>query len=226
MAYTIDQIVEAANKQTERRAEGQLDLRLEFFQALQELIHECRFWWAKKTTTFNTVIGTATYDLSSGSVANAQDVEEIIGVWRIDSATENVELTPILEPADQVAAIEATASADVGSYMVEPGAWQTLRLGAPANAVKKLRVLYWAGVNPDYDASDSAVPLVPGPLHWGLVIAVKRRILEFLYGQNDPRYLVAEAQYRNFVQKAAHKPRFTTNAQREFRSGESAVRAW
>jgi hypothetical protein len=61
---TKTQLIELADARTERRGKT-LNLKLEYLNALQEFCLESRFYWRRKTLTFNTQAGISTYDLSS-----------------------------------------------------------------------------------------------------------------------------------------------------------------
>lgn len=225
MALQVDQIIEQAHNLAEHRVDQtKLDLRIEFFLAIQELLHENRFWWAERTARFTTVYNTAVYDLSSASLANRDDVEEVILVYNVVNSANPAELTPILDRAEQMAALEAATPAPPSTWMVDLGNWPSLRLGAPADGAYPLRILYHAGLNVSAAMSDTTVPIVPGPLHYGLVTALKRRIFDFLYGQNDPRFITANAEYMKFVKDAARKSSFSAQRMNTFESG-TAIRA-
>ena len=226
MALTVPEIIELAHNLTERRTDqSKLDLNLVFHLALQELLHQNRFWWARGTATFNTVADTRTYDLSSASYADRDDIWEIIRVWRVDSATEMEELEPITEESDVLLAQEATVSDKPSCYMIEPDGYLTLGFGAPADGVYKIRLNFYRGHNPTFSESVSNVPIVPGPLHYGLVIMLKRQIYNFLLGQKDPRFIVANEEFKQFIRDAARKPSYSAQVAKEFNSGD-AVRAF
>lgn len=226
MALQVAEIVAITQKKVEHRGEKLLDFTTEFWLMLQELLHENRFWWAHKTAAFNTAASTATYDLSSASLFTQTVVcfEQIESIWRITSATDRALLTPLLQEEEKIAALENTNAEIPGSWMKEPEAWNTIRLGGPASGTYKLRLLGWANVDPTPDQSDLIVPLVPGHLHYGLEIGLRRRVLEFLFGQGDPRWVVADNQWQRFLAAAARRNEFTTDVQQAF-GGEAAVQA-
>jgi len=223
---TTDEIVDHAHALCERRVDQtKLNLRLELFLAIQELLHENRFWWAERTLRFNTVTGAPTYNLSAASVANRDDVEEILEVYNVSSSANPSFITPLLERKDQLTALEATIAAPPSSWMMDLGNWPFIRFGAPVDGVYPIRIIYHAGLNVKSAQSDVAVPLVPGPLHYGLVTALKRRIFNFLFGQTDPRFVVANQEYLAFVKNAARKRSFSAAQMQTFDTGD-AIRAY
>ena len=225
MPHSITEIIVAVNKRTENRGEKKLDMRLEFWMALQEFCRENHFWWRHKTARFSTVLNTASYDLTADSGANADDLDEIIRVFRIDSATDKAEIYPILREEDQIAAYETATSAAPTSYFLTGAVPQTLRLGAPADSVVPIRFTYWATPQTPVDPSANDIPLVPHSLHWCLVTALEYHVLEVLLGENDPRAQQARLRYDRAVERASQTPSWTTNRSFEMRSGSDAVRA-
>lgn len=223
---TIDDIVKQANTRTENRAASKLDLGFEFQAELQNFCRENRFWWLRKTAKFTTVVGTSTYDLSAAGLDIAPDMAEIIGVYRFNSMNQiDAELVPIIDELTQEQCLENTVQGDVVNFFISPGTLQTIALGAPADNAVLLHVAYWAGFDINTGSDNTAVPLVPFWLHGGLVTILERRIFSYLYGQEDPRYEVADNQYKAFVEQAQRRPYWTVQKQRELRSGLPAVQA-
>lgn len=226
MALQVSEIVEIVQKKVEHRGEKLIDFTAEFWLMLQEMLHENRFWWAHKTAAFNTAASTATYDLSSASLFTQTVVcfEQIESVWRVTSPTDFASLEPILQDTDKIRALENTTAEIPVRWMKEPESWNVLRLGGPASGVYKIRLWGWANVDPTLSQGDQVVPLVPGHLHYGLEIGLRRKLLEFLFGQGDPRWAVADNQWQRFLAAAARRNEFTTDVQQAF-GGEPAVQA-
>jgi hypothetical protein len=227
MALQVAEIVEIVQKKVEHRGEKLIDFTAEFWLMLQELLHENRFWWAHKTAAFNTVASTATYDLSSASLftQNVVCFEQIESVWRITSPTDFASLEPILQDTDKIRALENTTAEIPVRWMKEPESWNVIRLGGPASGVYKIRLWGWANVDPTLSQGDLVVPLVPGHLHYGLEIGLRRKLLEFLFGQGDQRWAVADNQWQRFLAAAARRNEYTTDVQQAF-GGEAAVQAY
>lgn len=215
MAYTISQVIEIASKRTERRVEGEIDLRSEFWAALSEFVLERRYPWRRKSFTFSTAVGTQQYDVSSAGLSPygslATDLYEIRTVYRVEPGPAFTELPPLVTEDQQMSALEATINGKPSAYMTLPVALQTLVFNVPADAIYKMRINYWAAPDPVLDSAAEVVPLVPPQLHWGLPIALERNLFRYLYGQNDPRTMLAEKRYTDFLAKAARMFSFTTN---------------
>jgi hypothetical protein len=227
MALSIQQIIEQADRRTEKRASKELDLVPEFWMALNEFCLEKRFPWRKKTFFFNTQAAKQTYDLSStaDTGAVAPDFYEMKVLYRVDPNGSTSEITPMLSEDLLNTALENTIAAPPSMYYILPGTTQTLLFNAPMDSIRKIRGGYWALPDPILDSSIEVVPLVPPQLTTGLVVALERRLFYYLLGQEDPRSVQAEARYRRFVQLAAKMFKFTTNAQLEFAMQDQAVRA-
>ena len=58
-------------------------------------------------------------------------------------------------------------------------------------------------------AINQAPPLVPPNLAWGLIYMLERRVFEYLFGQNDPRFTVSNTRYEDFKLQAAKFKQFS-----------------
>jgi len=219
--WTVEQLIEHVSKRTENRADDKIDLEMEFFLALDEFCSEQFFWWRKKRATFTTVIGTNTYDLSKVAPDFAQfDTAYLI---KPDGITLDGEMTPITGPTGQLKASLNTTQDVPASYFIDTNTSpQELMLQAPASVAQKILFTYWA-IPMVTDTTEEDIPLVPNFLHWGLIYALERRVYEMLYGQEDPRYTVANARYEAFCEKAYAMPGWTTREVVTSRASSSAV---
>src|SRR6266576_2574209 len=134
MAVTISAIIDAADRRTERRCTKELDLVQEFWLFFNEFVLEKHFPWRKKSFTFNTVVNTQNYDLSTAGLNYAPDFWEMITLYNVQPggssgiATQFVELTPMLTDDLITSALEATSTESPSRYYVLPGTTQTLML--------------------------------------------------------------------------------------------------
>lgn len=220
MPWTVQQVVEYASKRTERRADSKIDLKMDFFLALDEFCLERHFWWLKKRFVFNTVIAANQYDLSAtaangniqpgGGLTDYAQLDELImlpptGPAVINGIPQTTRLTPIFEPDAELAALNNTTSDVPSAYFIDTQtSLTTLVLQAPANAVRTILGTYWAIPQITDTTTENIPSFIPSFLHWGLFIALERRIFRFLYGQKDPRYLTADAEYKEFIEKASN----------------------
>jgi len=225
MPFTVQQIIEIASKRTERRGEKKLDLTLEFWSSLQEFCRENHFWWRRKTYRFSTAISSASYDLTSDTGANADDIDEVIRAYRIDSATSKSELNPLLDPEQQADAYEATANSEPSNYFITGASPPTLRLSAPADRVVPIRLMVFATPQVPDDLASEDIPLVPYSLRWVLADVLEYRILSVLLGENDARAVTARQRRERAIALASAYAHWTTNQSWEMRSGAPAVRA-
>jgi len=58
-----------------------------------------------------------------------------------------------------------------------------------------------------------------------LVVALERRIFQYMLGQEDPRVIQVEARYRRAIALASKMSAFTTNRILEFSVQDQAIRA-
>src|SRR6267378_531766 len=233
MAITISALVDQADRRTERRSSKELDLVSEFWMAFSEFCMEKRFPWRKQTFVLNTVVNTQFYDLSSVGLNIAPDFWEMTTLYNVQpggspgSSIAFTELTPMLSEDVITNALEASSSGSPSQYYIKPGTTQTLMLNAPANGIYKLRGNYWAIPEPQLDLSvvGDRVPLMPVQLTPLLVVALERRIFQYMLGQEDPRVIQVEARYRRAIALASKQWKYTTNAILEFSTQDQAIRA-
>lgn len=225
MGMSVQQVIEAADKRTERRASKELDLTVEFWMALNEFCIEKHFPWRRSTFFFNTTLNGQFYDMSSAGLSIAPDFYEMITLYRVDPTGSATELTPMLDEDILTAALENPTPNTPSMYYIKPGTTQTLMLNCQDNAVRKIRGNYWAVPDPIVDSSVEFIPLVPPQITPLLVVAMERRLFDYLYGQQDPRSLRAEQRYRRAVALASRMSKFTTNAILTFATQDQAIRA-
>lgn len=221
----IQDIVQQVSKRTNKAADQKLNLRVELFLALDEFCLEQRFWWRRKDAIIQLVADQAEYDLSQADVA--PQFAQFDKVYLVDANGVDIHcsLTPLFDPKAQLASILNTTSAVPASYFIRVATSpQTLRLQAPSSVAQKLIAHYWAMPmvdDPDSNTEDLPVPLVPKYLHWVLCYGLERRVYEYLYGQNDPRFTVANARYQEGVIKASRIPEWAVGKVSELRTFDS-----
>jgi hypothetical protein len=231
--WTVQQIVEEVSKRTERRADQKINLRMEFFLGLDEFVSEQHFWWRKKRGTFQTVIGANMYDLSmsaasgtiqpGGGISDFAQFDEII-LLNADGITKQLEIVPILDPVGQLVAIKNTVQDVPAAFFIDPQiSPTTVVFQAPASVAQTVLYTYWA-VPQISEPDEDTIPMVPSYLHWGLVYMLERRVYEFLYGEDDPRFTVANSRYMEFCQKAARMPHWTAKRVQEMRASSHSVK--
>ena len=224
---TRAEIIDLANGLTERKATGVLPLPLLYQHALQEFCGENRFWWRKRTFYFNTVAGTATYDLSSVALTPAQTeliAEEITRVVWV-SSSDLFELPPTFDDLTTIEDVEATATGQPSAYTFDLTDYKTLRICPTPDAAYKIRMVAWMMPNPGTDSAIDAVPLVPPQFHRGIVHAMEKYIWRTVYGVEDPKTVTAQQAYDKVVQLAQMRPRFTTNYTQQFISSEDSIQS-
>jgi hypothetical protein len=93
------EVIALATKLTENKIGSEIDAKALYTTVLQEFCAEARFWWRKIQFTFNTVNGTATYDLGSVTtvpVITGLYIDEFTKVERVDSTTQVARLNQYL----------------------------------------------------------------------------------------------------------------------------------
>lgn len=226
---TRDEIIELVNQLTERKAENVISLPSLYQHVCQEFCAEFRFWWRKKSFSFNTVASQANYDLNTLAGLTDIEVEEITKVLWVSAANGVVELDPIFDDQSIVEEIEfAAINAGLGApntYTFDFTDWKTMRIQPVSDQPYKIRVVAWCTASPATDSTSQVVPLIPPRFHRGVVHGMEKYVWRVIYGQEDPRTATAELQYQKVVQQAQMRPRFTTNYTSQLISSEDSVQS-
>lgn len=240
MPWTKQQIIDYVNKRTENRAATKIDLSIEFWLAVDQFVTSRRYWWTKKRFTFTTVIGSQIYDLSlsaasgntqpGGGLTDYAQLERLILLPPtgqpivVNGIPNTTDLTPIFDPAGQLAAINNPVQDLPRAYFIDvQTSLTTLYLQAPANVAQTILGTYWAIPQVTDPSTDTIPPWIPGFLHWGLFPALERRVFQFLYGEEDPRYTVADNQYEEFLDSASNIDSWSSERVREVAVNNSTV---
>lgn len=218
---TRDSIVELADQWTERKGK-QFNMQKLYEFACQHICKQNRFWWRKKFITFNLIIGTTTYDLTSISTTptlSETGIEEIVS-WKLvvpGTTTTFPDLTPVYDDEGVFSMLETTATGQPSRYVMGVDALQTLRVDPPDQAYKT-RLTFWAMPNFSDDSSALAVPLIPAWHHNTIVECMAAEILENTYGLQDVKASTMRNRYLGSLQDMQIRPRFSTNYVQSFAS--------
>jgi hypothetical protein len=227
--WTAPQIILQVHGRTENRAMNKpgFDPRIEFWLGIDEFCGEKHFWWRRKAFSFQTIPGTQTYDLSAAP-ANASDLVEIEETYCVSAPPAQWPgmVHPRFSPRAQIGAIYGSAAQiallPANGYFLTPGGFQQFNFMAPPNDVYTVAGTYYA-VPMVTNVATVDIPLIPPNLHYGLFDVFERRVLKYLYGQNDPRFTVSDAAYQKFVLDAAKSKNFSQQFSMSMRSTRPAV---
>ena len=196
MAYTKQEIVDLVTELAEGRG-IKLNLKAWLDLEISQIIQKKRFWWRRRLATFDSVVGTSEYDLSADGLDKADDLEQIISVYRLNAAG-SADKIYFEGDEDRIQALLADSTqGEPTVYFPYPGAPLTLCLKMNPDAVATYQVTYWAGFNIHGDVSSDTIPLIPPTYHHVPLLALVRRVYLHLFGQNDPRFAVAEKDFQS-----------------------------
>ena len=228
-------MVQQVSGRTEGRADNKdnFDPRMEFWLGLDEFCQERHYWWRRKATSFAVQVGVQTYDLSSNGTgqANAPDCVEIEEMFIVNANPQlwPYNVSPELTAREQIASLFGDSAVQAlvpnSGYFLSPGEFQTLAFSTPPVMDYTAAFTYYA-VPMVTDVTVDEIPLVPPNLHYGLLYMLERRIYEFLYGQNDPRFLVSNKRYEDFKVIAAKSKSFSSQAAVHMKTSRPAVGAY
>ena len=225
---TRDAIISLADKWSERKG-SQFDLQKLYEFACQDICKKNRFWWRKKFITFNLVVGTTTYDLTSISTTptlTETGIEEIVRFTIItqNSPLQTANLDPIFDETGIFSMLEATATAQPSRYTMGVDALQTLRIDPPDQAYR-VRLTFWAMPNFNDESTITTVPLIPAWHHNAIAECITAEVLEKAYGLQDVKASTMRAKYQASLIDMQMRPRFSTNYVQSLASSEDAVRS-
>lgn len=235
--WSVQKIVNQVNGRSENRATNKpnFDILMEFFLALDEFCGEKHYWWRRKAASFQAQVGVQSYDLSTNSTgsANARDAVEIEEAYIVNASPFLYPkmVHPAFTARQQIAAMFSSQVVSEnpiprGGYFLTPGQFQSFELTYPPQQPYTIAFTYYATpmITDTADAANNPIPLVPPNLHWGMLYALERRVYEYLYGQNDPRWVTSNARYKDFVAAAARYKQFSVQEAIESRmQGPSVV---
>jgi hypothetical protein len=228
-------IIELATVNTERKYEKVGNAQLAFAYVLQDFCGRNRFWWRQLYTTFQTVAGTQTYDLTSVTLSPALPeiaIEEItqIGLVSIGQNPPIGYLSPIFDPETIIEMKQGVninglnVPAPPSRFAMDFNDYKTLLLDAP-DGIYTLAVTGWAMPNPAKDSTNAAVPVVPPWHHKAIVDGMEAYIWSKIYGPQNDKYVTANAKYEASIALAQARPRFSTNYAQQLIQSEDAVRS-
>lgn len=223
--WQVGDIITNVINRTSNRLDTRIDPRQEFFLALDEFVNERRFWWRSKDFILPLLMNIASYDFSALAPDFAGQFDRVY-LLTPDGTCIQSKLVPILSPEGRISAKTTTTPNNPAAFLLDISvSLTTLRLQAPSNVTQNLYVIYWASpMVTDVDSTD-VIPLVPPNLHYGLFNMLERRFYEVLYGQDDPRFTIADGKYQQFLEAASRIPHWAGERAREMAADDLAVHA-
>lgn len=231
---TRAEVISKVNGKTENALVGQVDFNSLFLEVAQEFCAEHRYWWRKKRFTFPTVAGTDSYDLTDTTnvvttPAGAGPLVEEVTFVGIPNGTSMDELDPIFDD-DAIATWGLDVSQDrpglytLGSNNLTNS--QVLRVHKIPNAVYTISVFAWMMPNVATDSNDENIYIIPPMWHRTLQAGLEREVWRLKYGEQDPKFVTANALYEKGVAAAKVQPAFSTKTNVQFRRNDGrAVRS-
>jgi hypothetical protein len=191
------ELIDVADRRTDRRASKKLDLDSEFLSALQEFCLEFRWPWRRKTKRFDLIADQSAYDMTDPLLMNMQDMHlfQEHGVHLLKPpSVDPVELTPVFDVDEQDRLLDSTApSAQPQVYFMQP--FLTFNVAPVPDQIYSMRISYWACPNPQLVKQDDTIPLVPGYLHHLLCKKLELQLLRFTIGEGAAKYMTVEKEY-------------------------------
>lgn len=170
-------------------------------------LEDCgREGWRRKYYKFSTSLNTQAYPLPG-------DFFEAAGVFTDSSfcGCSALGLDYIGEDPDRVVMAELnTTPGGLDAYYLAPDPAdanaQAIKFSAPADGAHSVVLAYYWYIPISDDRQDLDMrAYIPEQYHWALVEALKREIYEDRFGQQDSRFQVADAKYKEWIAKISVK---------------------
>jgi hypothetical protein len=215
----IQEIAEAIRAMSEDSIKK---LKIESWLSLElgRIVNRRTYWWRKAALEFSTVANAPTYDLAGGTPIAADFLQMASPLYQFDGTTKVAELPFVSDALGMLQMRRSSTGGTPTLFTVELGTSKTLRLAPIPNAVYNYAGVYYRGAVIKWTSpNDDEVPLIPPEFHYVLYQAMERRAFFYLYGQKDPRaVLAAQAEAQCIADLDSYKAPSTLVAP-EWRSG-------
>lgn len=202
-------------------------LKLESWISLElaRIVNRRNYWWRKANLSFSSVAGQALYDLIAGGAnAIAGDFYQMASpLYQFDGKGGKIAELPYVSDSQGILAMQAsTTSGTPTLFTLEPGkANKTLRLTPIPGALIPYSGLYYRAAIINWNTPNmDDIPVVPPEFHYVVYQALERRIFFYMYGQKDPRAVIAAAAEKECLADLDGYKAGSTLVAPEWRSGD------
>lgn len=190
----VQEITEAIRSITENSVK-KLKLESWISMELARIVNRKKYWWRKSALSFDTVANNPNADAPTDFLQIGSPLYEFQGVTKVAEIPFVSDSTTILQM------VRGTAIGQPKMFTMEPGKTKQFRLSPIPDQVRSYSAIYYRGAvikwtSPGGDGNDDEIPLIPPEYHYVVYQAMERRAFYYLYGQKDPRAVLA-AQMEN-----------------------------
>jgi hypothetical protein len=201
--FTRRSMIEFVHRRT-KKIGADLDMDGELLTALQELCGEQKWYWRRKSVSFQTEAGNPTYNVADIIEVDGPSIEQLIHVKIKDPSTGKLcQLSPIYDFDAQEDALECTQTGQPGQYFIQPGTSTTIRLVNIPDAIYTIRPSFWAIPVALPEQLGNDIPLLPGHMHWILALLLERNIYRLRLGGEAPEMVTANGLYVAAISRSA-----------------------
>jgi len=186
---TVEELLEAVRNITEENVKK---LKLESWISIElgRIVNRKKYWWRKAPLAFTSEANTATYDLAKKGAADF--LQFATPLYEFQNVTKVAELPFVSDNVSILQMVRDTSTGVPTLMTIEPGTVRTLRLSPVPNSVRSYSAIYYRGAIVKFKSpGNSEIPLIPDSFHYVLLQSLERRAFFYLYGQKDPRAVVA-----------------------------------
>lgn len=217
---TVQELVEAIRSITEQSV---TKLKLESWLSMElgRIVNRKKYWWRKAPLEFDSVANKATYDLTAGNLA-ADFLQMATPLYEFQGVQKVGELPFVSDHLQVLQMRRETATGEPKLFTVELGTTKTLRLTPIPNAIRSYSGVYYRGAVINWTSpAEDEIPLIPPEFHYVVYQAMERRAFYYLYGQKDPRAVLAAQAEKECIADLNDYQAPSTLVAQEWRSGDS-----
>jgi len=195
---TMGEIVEAIENISEDSVK-KLKIASWLSVELGRIVNRRAYFWRKAAFSLDSVAATPTYNLSDTGTSPLDIAPDFLqfATPLIEFDSSNAKIGEVPFASSQIEVLQMVRDTTVGPptlMTIEPGTVKTIRLSPIPDGVHHYSAMYYreAVINfktPNWDQDE--VPIIPAAFHYVLYQAMERRAFFYLYGQKDPRAVLA-----------------------------------
>src|SRR6267142_1859202 len=210
----VEEVLEAIRSITENSV---TKLKLESWLSLElgRIVARKKYWWRKGVLEFDSEANKAVYTVNADFLQVGSPLYEFQGVQKV------AELPFVSDHLQMLQMRRETATGEPKLFTVELGTTKDLRLTPIPNAVRSYSGIYYRGATIKWTSPNvDEIPLIPAEFHYVVYQAMERRAFYYLYGQKDPRAVLAAQAEKEAIADLNDYQSPSTLVAQEWRSGD------
>lgn len=211
---TVQEVLEAIRSITEQKI---TKLKLESWASVEigRIVNRKKYWWRRNALSFDTVVGEATVNAPDDFLQMASPLFQFQGIEKTG------ELPFVADSLRTLQMVRDTSTGEPKLWTMDPGKNKVFRLYPRPNSVRSYSGMYYRGATIKWTSpGDDEIPLIPPEFHYVVYQAMERRAFFYLYGQKDPRAVLAAQAEKECIADLNDYQAPSTIAPLDWRSGD------